>query len=123
MPRTINYYFSLVSPWAYLGHQRFMSIAQRHHATVNYKPVSLAEVFAATGGLPLAQRPAARQKYRWLGLQRWPEKHRLNFNLKPKHWPFNTAIGDRFVIAAVAAGHDPDAFLRAAFKGIWEGEL
>ena len=56
MPRIIDYYFSLVSPWAYIGHAPFMDIVERHGVEVNYKPVFLGRVFAETGGLPLAQR-------------------------------------------------------------------
>ena len=32
MPRTIDYYFSLVSPWAYIGHAPFMDIARAARA-------------------------------------------------------------------------------------------
>jgi 2-hydroxychromene-2-carboxylate isomerase len=122
MARSIDYYFSVISPWAYIGHVPFMDIARRHGARVTYKPVALAEVFAETGGLPLAKRAPARQRYRWMELQRWRAKRGLEFNLKPKHWPCDPGLADRFVIAAAAAGKDPDKFLRAAFAGIWEKE-
>ena len=41
MHRSIDYYFSLVSPWAYIGHATFMNLTQRHSLDVNFKPVSL----------------------------------------------------------------------------------
>ena len=122
MPRTIDYYFSLVSPWAYIGHAHFMDIARRHELDINYKPVFLGRVFAETGGLPLAQRHPARQRYRWLELQRWREKRGLNFHLKPKHWPFDVNLADRFVIAITVGGKDPDPFLRRAYTAVWEEE-
>ena len=56
MHRSIDYYFSLVSPWAYIGHATFMDLTQRHSLDVNLKPVSLPTVFAETGGLPLNKR-------------------------------------------------------------------
>src|SRR5918997_2282210 len=121
MPRVIDYYFSLVSPWAYIGHGPFMDIVGRHGVEVNYKPVFLGRVFAETGGLPLAQRHPARQRYRLLELQRWREKRGLSFNLQPKFWPFDVGLADRFVIAITAARKDPDAFLRRAFPGGWGG--
>jgi 2-hydroxychromene-2-carboxylate isomerase len=55
-------------------------------------------------------------------LQRWREKRGLTFNLKPKFWPFDVNLADRFVIAIAAARQDPDPFLRRAFAGIWEEE-
>ena len=122
MPRSLDYYFSLLSPWAYIGHASFMDIARRHGVTVNYKPVALAQVFTDTGGLPLAKRHPARQRYRIFELQRWREKRGLSFHLHPKFWPFDGNLADRFVIATVAGGHDPDRFLRGSFAAIWERE-
>jgi 2-hydroxychromene-2-carboxylate isomerase len=122
MSRSIDYYFSLASPWAYIGHGPFMEIARRHGLTVNHKPIFLGRVFAETGGQPLPQRHPARQRYRMVELQRWREKRGLSFNLKPKFWPFDVTLADRFVIAVTAARKDPDPFLRRAFAGIWEEE-
>jgi 2-hydroxychromene-2-carboxylate isomerase len=122
MPRTVDYYFSLLSPWAYIGHAPFMDIVRRHGVTVNHKPVALAQVFADTGGLPLPKRHPARQRYRMFELQRWREKRGLTFHLHPKFWPFDGNLADRFVIAIAASEHDPDRFLRAGFAGVWERE-
>jgi 2-hydroxychromene-2-carboxylate isomerase len=122
MPRPIAYYFSLLSPWAYIGHRLFMDIAARRDLAVSYKPVVLTEVFAATGGLPLVKRHAARQRYRMVELQRWRDKRGLNFTLKPAFWPFDVALADRFVIAATVKGLDPGAFLASAFAAVWEGQ-
>ena len=63
MHRSIDYYFSLVSPWAYIGHATFMNLTQRHSLDVNFKPVSLPTVFAETGGLPLNKRASALSNY------------------------------------------------------------
>lgn len=122
MPQTIDYYFSLVSPWAYIGHAPFMDIVQRHGLEVNYKPVFLGRVFSETGGLPLSQRHPARQRYRLVELQRWREKRGLSFNITPKHWPFDVNLPDRTVIAISTTGKSPDPFLRRAFSAIWEEE-
>lgn len=122
MPRTIDYYFSLMSPWAYIGHKPFMEIVRRHGVEVNYKPVFLGRVFSETGGLPLAKRHPARQRYRLVELQRWREKRGLTFNIKPKFWPFEVNLADRFVIAVTVSGKDADPFLRRAFAALWEEE-
>ena len=123
MSRPIDYYFSLVSPWAYIGHAPFVEIVRRHDLEVNYKPVFLGRVFAETGGLPLAQRHPARQRYRLLELQRWRDKRGLNFHFRPKHVPLNARLADGVVIAAIEAGLDPDPYLRRAFPAVWEQEL
>jgi 2-hydroxychromene-2-carboxylate isomerase len=120
MPRPIDYYFSLVSPWAYIGHAPFMDIVKRHGLSVNYKPVFLGRVFAETGGLPLPQRHPVRQRYRLVELQRWRDRRGLSFNIHPKHRPFDVTLADRFVIAIATSDLDPDPFLRRAYAAVWE---
>ena len=104
MHRSIDYYFSLVSPWAYIGHATFMNLTQRHSLDVNFKPVSLPTVFAETGGLPLNKRAPARQRYRIMELQRWREKRGVRLNVHPKFWPFNVEAADHLTMAIVGSG-------------------
>jgi 2-hydroxychromene-2-carboxylate isomerase len=123
MPRQIDYYFSLSSPWAYIGHGLFRDVVATHDLKVNHKPVVLVDLFSETGGLPLIKRHPVRQRYRMLELQRWRDKRGLNFRFQPKHVPLNARLADGVVIAAIEAGHDPDPFLRRAFPAVWEDEL
>ena len=87
MPRQVDYYFSLLSPWAYVGHKPFHDLAIRYDLKVNYKPVVLTDLFAETGGLPLMRRHPVRQRYRMLELQRWRDKRGLTFHLQPEYFP------------------------------------
>jgi 2-hydroxychromene-2-carboxylate isomerase len=123
MTRQIDYYFSLSSPWAYIGHASFREVVATHGLKVNHKPVVLIDLFSETGGLPLVKRHPVRQRYRMLELQRWRDKRGLQFKLEPANWPFNARLADGLVVAAIEAGHDPDIFLRRAFAGVWEDEL
>src|ERR1700722_14328516 len=120
MPRQVDYYFSILSPWAYIGHKFFREVADTYALKVNHKPVVLVDLFSETGGLPLLKRHPARQRYRMLALQRRRYKRGLNFQLQPANWPFNARLADCVVIAAIEAGHDPDRFLRRAFGAVWE---
>jgi 2-hydroxychromene-2-carboxylate isomerase len=119
---TIDYWFTLASPWAFLGHEAFMKLAKAHDVAINYKPVFLGEVFKATGGLPLAQRAPARQRYRMLELQRWRELRAIPLKLKPRNWPFDPALADRCVVAIAEAGGDPSGFMRAVWEASWVKE-
>jgi 2-hydroxychromene-2-carboxylate isomerase len=123
MARQIDYYFSANSPWAYIGHATFEELVKGHGCTVVYKPVFLGELFAETGGLPLAKRHPARQRYRMMELQRWRDKRGLNFHLKPQYSPFDPKLADGVVIAATEAGLNPEPFMRLMFKGVWEDQL
>jgi 2-hydroxychromene-2-carboxylate isomerase len=123
MSRSIDYYFSLQSPWAYIGHDLFTKVVSPYNLKVNYKPVVLVDLFSETGGLPLLKRHPVRQRYRMVELQRWRDKRGLNFHLQPEHWPFNVRLADGLIIATIEAGHDPDALLRRAYAGVWEQQL
>jgi len=123
MSRQVDYYFSLQSPWAYIGHKLFRQVVSTYDVAVNHKPVVLVDLFSETGGLPLLKRHPVRQRYRMVELQRWRDKRGLNFHLQPANWPFNARLADGLVIAAVEAGLDPDPFLRRAFAAVWEDQL
>src|SRR6202171_1449085 len=104
MPRQVDYYFSLQSPWAYIGYKPFREVANTYGLKVNYKPVLLAELFSETGGLPPPQPHPGRQRYRMVELQRWRDKHGLNFHLQPANWPFNPRVDEGGGVAAHEAG-------------------
>jgi 2-hydroxychromene-2-carboxylate isomerase len=123
MPRQVDYYFSLSSPWAYIGHKAFRDVVATYDLKVNHKPVILVDLFSETGGLPLIKRHPVRQRYRMVELQRWRDKRGLTFHLQPKYSPFNARLADGVVIAAIEAGYDPDPLLRRAFPAVWEDEL
>ena len=122
MARTVTCYFTTVSPWAYIGHELLLKIAREHALAVEWKPVNLGEIFPQTGGLPLAKRPPARQRYRMLELQRWRDKRGKNFSLHPKHWPFDCTLADRSIIALAQSGRDPAAYIGSVFKAVFEEE-
>ena len=122
MPRQVDYYFSLSSPWAYIGHRVFRDLVTAFDLEVNYKPVVLVDLFSQTGGLPLVKRHPVRQRYRMIELQRWRDKRGLNFHLQPKYSPFDARLADGVVIAAIEADFDPDPFLRRAFAAVWEDQ-
>ena len=123
MTRQVDYYFSLQSPWAYIGHKLFREVVTTHGLKVNHKPVVLVDLFAETGGLPLLKRHPVRQRYRMVELQRWRDKRGLAFHLQPANWPFNARLADGVVVAAIEAGLDPDPFLRRAYAAVWEDQL
>lgn len=119
MSRSITYYFSLHSPWTYLGNAAFHEIARRHGCAIDYRPMPLRSVFDETGGLPLPKRHPVRQRYRLVELQRWRERRDLPLVLQPKHFPFDPSQGDRMTIAILADGGDPFAFLSDVMAGVW----
>lgn len=120
MSRTVDVYFSMVSPWAYLGHAPFERLVEKHALAVSWKPVQLGTLFAETGGLPLGKRAVQRQRYRMVELQRWADKRGRPIRFKPAFWPFDPTLTDGAVLALIAAGDDPVAFIGAGMRAVWE---
>ena len=119
MARSIDYYFTLPSPWTYLGHEFFLSICARHGIAIRYKPMPIGEVFDATGSLPLPKRPPARQRYRFVEMQRWRDRRGLPLVFKPRHFPFDANLLNRTIVALAEQGHDPGKLAGAALAGLW----
>jgi 2-hydroxychromene-2-carboxylate isomerase len=123
MPRQVDYYFSLQSPWAYIGHNSFRDLVSTYDLKVNHKPVVLVDLFSETGGLPLMKRHPVRQRYRMVELQRWRDRRGLTFHLQPANWPFDARLADGVVIAALESGFDPDRYLARGLAAVWEDQL
>ena len=66
----IEYYFSFISLWSYIGSRRLLALAEKHNAQIIYKPMDLMRVFSVSGGLPVKQRAPQRQAYRLLEMKR-----------------------------------------------------
>ncbi|HEY8580581.1 MAG TPA: 2-hydroxychromene-2-carboxylate isomerase [Beijerinckiaceae bacterium] len=124
MSRAITYYFSLLSPWAYLGHAAFGRLAERHDLAIDYRPVNLMTLFPETGGLPLPKRHPSRQSYRMVELQRWREVRDVPLVLQPKHWPFDFKLADRTALVAGRVGPQARAhdYVARAFRAVWVEE-
>ncbi len=120
--REIGCFFTLSSPWAYLGHPLFVSIAARYRAAIRFRPMAVGLLFGETGGLPLPRRHPVRQRYRLVELQRWRERRSMPLLLQPRSVPFDASLADRCVIALSAAGRDPEPFIRRASAGVWAEE-
>lgn len=122
MPAHIDYYFTPISPWTYLGGERFEEIARRHGATVRYKPIDLGRVFPATGGLPLAKRAPERQNYRFVEMKRWADFLNMPLNFRPKFFPVPDALAACAIIAADERGVPAGPFVNALMRAVWAEE-
>ena len=124
MEKTIDYYFSPMSPWSYLGHERLGNIARKNFAKINIKPVDFMKIFPASGGLPLAKRAPQRLKYRLVELARWQKHLGVPLTLEPKHFPYDASIASLLIVAAVDELGEKLAMLitSAIFKGCWVEE-
>jgi len=119
MAQQIDYFYTHISPWAYLGHAAFIELASRHGVKIRPRPVDLSGVFEATGGLPVAKRHPARQQYRWVELQRWQQKRGIKLTFRPKHFPTSPRLADCCAIALASSGQNVLGYSAAVFRAIW----
>ena len=120
--KTIGYYFSVVSPWSYLGHRRFYDIARAHSAEILYLPIDSSIVFPKTGGLALKDRSLQRKRYRMQELRRWRSHLKLELNLEPKYFPTDPKLASCVVIAAIEAGHNVTELVYELMRAVWVRE-
>ncbi len=119
MPK-LKYYFATISPYTYLAGERLRPVVEKHGLQVDFRPVDLMAVFAATGGVPPGQRHASRQEWRLQELTRTAKKLDMPFNLKPAFWPTNMAPSSYAFISAKNHGDGDLLGLSFAFtRACW----
>lgn len=122
MSKTVTVYYALQSPWTYLGWPRFLDLVAETSLRVDYRPIKMAPVFAASGGLPLAKRPAQRQAYRMMELKRWRDVLDLPLTLEPKFFPTDEQQGALVTIAHGQEGGDIGCLSYAMMRAVWAEE-
>jgi 2-hydroxychromene-2-carboxylate isomerase len=120
MKKTVYYFHSLSSPWAYLGWPKFKAIIDKHDLNVIVRPT---RVRTENGGIMLRTRPDARQRYHEVELDRWRKRLNMPLVLRPKHYPTLNEFSARMVIAADRLGWDALALSHALLHALWSEEL
>jgi 2-hydroxychromene-2-carboxylate isomerase len=122
MSRTVDFIFDFGSPNAYLAHKVLPGVAARTGATLNLIPCLLGGLFKLTGNqAPMTAFGSVKGKleYERLETQRFIDKHGLhNFQFNP-HFPVNTLLIMRGLLAARRANVG-DAYLETVLKAMWE---
>ncbi|WP_319530709.1 2-hydroxychromene-2-carboxylate isomerase [uncultured Cohaesibacter sp.] len=121
-PVKVDYYFSAMSSFAYVGNAAFHAMAKRLSLDVTYRPVKLGEVFARSGGVAVKDRDPARLRNRLLELKRWKLHHGLEMNVEPKFFPTDPTLADLSIIAVQEAGGDAAALITAIMRKLWVEE-
>ena len=121
-------FYTLSSPWAYLGGPQLQDIVRRHRVRLVLKPYDFQEVVPKTGGVPIRARPQPRRDYHRTELARWSAYLGLPLNLEPKHYPMQNPAPNwnKFagwtVIAAQQAGLDAFPLSHAILRALWAEE-
>jgi 2-hydroxychromene-2-carboxylate isomerase len=117
--RTVEFFFDVGSPTAYLAWTQLPAIAAVTGATIAWRPMLLGAVFKATGNTSPVTVPA---KGRWMNddIARWARRYGVPFRFNP-HFPISTLTLMRGATAMQM--RRPGDFLRylaAVQRAMWE---
>ncbi|TVP57581.1 MAG: 2-hydroxychromene-2-carboxylate isomerase [Halomonadaceae bacterium] len=116
MSKTIDVYFDLGSPASYLAWTQLPALAERHQATINWKPMLLGGVFKATGNQSPMATPA-KGRYTAVDFMRFAKEYGVPFTLNP-HFPINTLQLMRGAVGYLESPRFQD-YLTTLFTALW----
>lgn len=116
MTQQIDYFFSLGSPWAYIGLDTFTELADAHGAHI---VPHLVPLITENGGIYSRDRPAARRAYWHADLKRWAGYRGVTLQFEGREALSDTTPATDLVIAAWLRGDDWLALARAFHQAFW----
>lgn len=118
MPKTVEFFFDVGSPAAYLAWTQLPAIARETGATIAYKPFLLGGVFQATGNRsPMEVPPKGR--YMQADLERFARRYGVPFRHNP-HFPINTLMLMRGALGLqMRAPERMKDYVDAVVRAIW----
>lgn len=119
MTKTVEFFFDVGSPAAYLAWTQLPAIARASGATIAYKPFLLGGVFQATGNRSPMEVPA-KGRYLQADLERFAQRYGVPFRHNP-HFPINTLMLMRGALGLqMRAPERMPAYVDAILRAIWE---
>jgi 2-hydroxychromene-2-carboxylate isomerase len=115
--KTVEFYFDVGSPTAYLAHKRLQQLRAQYGLELRYMPMLLGGVFKASGNTSPIAIPAKGKYMLEQDLPRFAARYGVPLSFNP-HFPINTLNLMRAAVAAQQLGC-VDAYLDRVFDAIW----
>ncbi len=116
MTRTIDYFFSIGSPWSHIGFDTLVGLAARHGAEI--RPY-LATIIEENGGIFSRNRPDVRRAYGTRDLTRWARVRGKPLQLEGRGGLSDPTSASLIVIAAFLDGKDWVGLTSALQHAFW----
>jgi 2-hydroxychromene-2-carboxylate isomerase len=120
MNKKIEFFFDVGSPTAYLAWSQLQSIASRHEAVLEYRPILLGGLFKTIGNVsPITHQ--AKSDYMFRDIPRCAEHLGVSYRINP-HFPINTLALMRGAVASDLDGN-LEQYLDVVFPAVWAQAL
>lgn len=117
--KSFDFYFDFGSPASWLAHTQIDALCQATGASVNWKPMLLGGVFAATGNHSPVTIPA-KGKYVFKDFARFAKRYGVPLNFNP-NFPINTLTLMRIAVGLQTSGDVRLAsFMDTVYRAIWQ---
>jgi 2-hydroxychromene-2-carboxylate isomerase len=116
LTKIVEYFFSIGSPWSYIGFDAFVELAAKNG--VEIKPY-LTTVVEENGGIFSRNRPQARRSYWTRDLKRWARVRGKELILENRPELSDPAPASLIIIAAYLDGQDWIGLTRALQQAFW----
>ena len=118
--KTIEYFYSTRSIYAYFGAERIVELARRFGRCLVHHPIDLSKVVPAAGSLPFDRRSAAHKAYQFgREIERWSEYLGIPALVDPLHHWGGRELSSGVVLAAQRAGADVDRLHWEILRALW----
>jgi 2-hydroxychromene-2-carboxylate isomerase len=114
--KSIDYFFSIGSPWSFIGLEAFAALARRHEAEIT---PYLATVVEENGGILSRNKPQVRRAYGTRDLKRWSRTRGKALFLDGRPPLADPTPASRLVIAAYLDGKDWLALTQVLQEAYW----
>lgn len=120
-PRTVDFWFDLSSPFAYLGATQIERVCADAGATLRWRPLLLGALFKTIGtvDVPLFAMPEAKRRYIAGEMTRWARWWGIPFRMASR-FPMRTVTALRMILLA---GDRAAALTRRLFAAAWVDDL
>jgi 2-hydroxychromene-2-carboxylate isomerase len=116
MTKTIDYFFGIGSPWAFIGLEPFAVLASQHGASIRPYVIRLIE---DNGAIYSRNRPEARRAYWMKDLTRWAALRGKTLTFENRASLSDPTPAGFMVIAAIDAGEDWLKLTGALQEAFW----
>jgi 2-hydroxychromene-2-carboxylate isomerase len=114
--KVVEYFFSIGSPWSFIGLDNFLDLARRYEFGIEPR---LATVIEENGGIFSRNRPEARRAYGVRDLKRWAKLRGKVLLLENRSGLSDPTSASLSVIAASLDGNDWISLTRSLQEAFW----